>query len=371
MIGPGSACDFLRQIAVPRLAGSDAVADVEAVVVARLRSLGYAVCLQDFSTTARRLYAPSVAGAGLGWVALGVIPLLALPIPGWGAATAGLAALAVVALVAVGIAAGHLRVPMRQVEAANIIADHGVPPRLWLVAHSDSKAQTLSLRARVVAIGLASVGAAGITLCLVGRFAGPLPWWAFGPACLAALIGGGMLSLPPVRDASPGAVDNASGIIAVLAAAERLREMSDIGVLITGAEELGMEGARRFVATDARRGFFINFDGIDGHGTFNVMDHHSVADASTREVWARIRSGVVADLVGHGHLVRKSPLPFGVFVDGSVLAAGGMNGCTLSRGTWATLGVVHTKRDTAVRMDVEGALAAGTAVANTLTAVLG
>ena len=77
------------------------------------------------------------------------------------------------------------------------------------------------------------------------------------------------------------------------------------------------------------------------------------------------------DLGARGHSVRKSPLPFGVFVDGSVLAAAGMIGCTLSRGTWATLGVVHTRRDTAARMDVEGAITAGTSVAETLSAVLG
>lgn len=367
----GKTHEFLRQIAVPRLAGSDAVADVEALLVARLRSLGYAVRLQDFITSARRLYAPSIAGAGLGWIALGVIPLFVFPVPGLSAAAAGMAALGVVALVAYGIASGHLRIATRQVDAANIIADRGVPPRVWLVAHSDSKAQPLSLRTRVIAIGLASIGAAGIAFCLMGRLAGPLSWWVFGPPCLAALVGGGMLSLPPVRDTSPGAVDNASGILAVLTAAEELRERSDVGVLITGAEEFGMEGARRFVAMDEGSGCFVNFDGLDGFGQFNVMNHRAVAAASNREACEQIRTGVVENLAALGHSVRKSPLPFGVFVDGAVLAAGGMNGCTLSRGTWATLGVVHTKRDTADRLDVEGAITAGTAVAKTLSAVLG
>ena len=74
------------------------MADVEAVVVARLRSLGYAVRLQDFVTTARRLYAPSVAGAGLGWLYFRIRDVARMP------RTAIAVVLAPLAMVAIDVA---------------------------------------------------------------------------------------------------------------------------------------------------------------------------------------------------------------------------------------------------------------------------
>ena len=46
---------------------------------------------------------------------------------------------------------------------------------------------------------------------------------------------------------SPGAVDNASGLISVLLAARTLSARPDLGVFITSGEELGLAGARAFV----------------------------------------------------------------------------------------------------------------------------
>ena len=49
------------------------------------------------------------------------------------------------------------------------------------------------------------------------------------------------MSLSAPRDDSPGAVDNATGVIAALVAAAELVDRSDVGVLVTDAEELGMD----------------------------------------------------------------------------------------------------------------------------------
>jgi Zn-dependent M28 family amino/carboxypeptidase len=173
---------------------------------------------------------------------------------------------------------------------------------------------------------------------------------------------------------SPGAVDNASGIIAVLVAAELAREGLDVGVLITGAEEYGMEGARAWTAATARRGaVFVNFDGLDDRGAFNLMRHEPAGDEASPEAVSAtaVFDTVAAALHDHGHPLRRSRLPLGIFVDGSVLARAGMVGVTVSRGDWHTLGVVHTPRDTADRTGTQSAVEAGRLVHQALGKLLG
>jgi Peptidase family M28 len=344
---------------------------VQDSITARLVAMGYSVRLQDFTASPRRLYAPRVAGTGLGWVTLGSALLLTLPVPAWSAVVAGGAALAVVALIAYGIAEGHLPIGLPQVSATNIIADRGVAPAVWLVAHSDSKAQSLSLSGRVMAVSLVVVGGVGLGVSFVVRLGGPLPLWQTAAVCLVALTGAIMLTLPPIRGGSPGAVDNASGVIAALAAAEALRDRSDVGVLITDAEEFGMEGARAFVKSGLARGLFVNFDGVDGVGAYNVMQHKAGRSQSLSGAHRRVRRAVTDELSRDGTPVRRAPLPLGVFVDGSVLAKGGMAGVTVSRGTWHTLQVIHTARDDAQRAGADSPVAAGTAVAGALASAVG
>ena len=69
----------------------------------------------------------------------------------------------------------------------------------------------------------------------------------------------------------PGAYDNASGVAAVLSAAERLHaeppENLDVWVLLTGAEECLGEGMRSFLRDnrkqlDAERTVFVNVDSV-------------------------------------------------------------------------------------------------------------
>src|SRR5438309_2217905 len=75
-----------------------------------------------------------------------------------------------------------------------------------------------------------------------------------------ALAGGGRL-----RGTSQGARDNGTGVAAALAAAERSND-AGTGILITGAEEFGLVGARVFVAQAGERlrdAVVVNLDTID------------------------------------------------------------------------------------------------------------
>jgi hypothetical protein len=331
--------------------------------------MGYEVDQQRFVTSDRALLAVSVAGAGFGWVALLVAPLLVIELPGWPVASIGLGAIALVALLAFGIQTGQIPVLSKEVTASNIVATRG-DPTLWLVAHSDSKSQALSLAGRIVAVVALATGMLWLCGALATRLITDLPWWAAAPGIILAVLGGAALSRGAPSDRSPGAVDNATGVVAVLAAAERLRHRTDVGVLVTGAEEYGMAGARAWTESHRAAGCFINFDGIDSRGPHRIALHAPrgvQGTAASRDVGQRIQ----ARLHARGHRVTMRNLPPGVFVDGVVLARSGMPGATLSRGDWATARAVHTAADRSDRVDVRAATEAAQVAAETVGVLLG
>ncbi len=363
---PAWAGELIARIAVPRLPGSKALNQVEQIIAERLAAMGYAVARQPFAASARRLTAVAVGGAALGWSTLGIAPLLMLPFPAWPAVLVGAAALGLAGLLVWGVAAGRLAVGGPEVAVANLVATRGAVT-LWLVAHADSKAQRFSLAGRVLAVAAAGIGTLGLAALLAGRLAGPVPWWAALPVAAVALLGGAALSLGAPQDRSPGAVDNASGVVAALVAAEQLRDRADVGVLITSAEEFGMLGAEAWVRGGGSGGTFINFDGVDSRGAYRLQLHPTRRSARA----VALRGALQVALAATGHRVVTARLPMGTFVDGAVLARADMPGVTLSRGDWVTLGVVHTPRDEAARLDPAAAVVAGEAAAAATRRLLG
>jgi hypothetical protein len=357
---------LLQQLSRPRLAGSAEVGDVEALLEERLTKLGFSVQTQAFTTNSRRLHAVSIGAAGYGWSAMLAVPLLVMDVPVWSATIVLVALFALVALLAYGLAEGRLPFDLPDISAKNLVATRG-PPKIWLVAHSDSKAQGVSMATRIVAVVVSLAGLISILALAVIRMVMPVPWTvAVGCAAVAAL-GTALLSIKPLESDAPGAVDNATGLMTVLAAASDLTDREDVGVLITGAEELGMEGARRWIATRPEGAYFINIDGIDDRGSFNVMRHSAIGAEQNKSLADALEDA----LRETGTPVRPKPLPVGVFVDGAILETGGMAGITLSRGDWSTLRVVHTPRDTADRLKGECADRAGGIVAKVVRASLG
>ena len=131
---------------------------------------------------------------------------------------------------------------------------------------------------------------------------------------------------------SPGAVDNASGVASLLRLVELAPVGAGFGVLITSAEELGLAGARAWVAGRAPADV-VNVDSIDDDGRVRVMytgrRPHALVATVTRAL-----SGARA-----GRL-----LP-GVLVDGIAFADAGWTAVTVSRATRDTLARIHTPRD--------------------------
>jgi hypothetical protein len=175
---------------------------------------------------------------------------------------------------------------------ANILAklpdsqDDPAVPHLFLVAHSDSKSQRISLGMRMALFAISISGGllfAGLT------FLGLIfPWFTTISHYVAVVVLSASLPLLflDFGNASPGAIDDASGVglvlhlAEVLAAQPHIRERFSITVLISGAEELATMGVLAYVkdggvALRKQAGtgglHVLNFDGIGVHGDLYLV----------------------------------------------------------------------------------------------------
>jgi len=227
--------------------------------------------------------------------------------------------------------------PFQRASSVNLEAGRG-SPSVWLVAHLDSKSQTVPMLIRIAS----SIGMAAVTLIavavLVLSFRGDRDAGAVWRAIeIAALI----VALPSilcwVRNQSQGAVDNASGVAAVLLAAKSLSSVRDLGVLITSGEELGLAGARVW-ASKARPGIVaLNCDTVDDGGGWRMMYTGSIPKRIGAAAEAVSSSTVPKPVMG-----RMIP---GILADSMAFADRGIESVTVSRGTLSTLARIHTRGD--------------------------
>ena len=218
--------------------------------------------------------------------------------------------------------------------AATVRESFRVRPSVWLAAHYDSKGQPISMATRLLGAGAALLGVAGLLVALaIGA--------TLVPGIVLTVAGAVVLSRNRLTDGSPGAVDNASGVLAALATADRLPRDMPLGVILLDAEELGLVGARALARErpEVLQGTaVVNFDGLDDAGRPIAFVHRT-------ERLARV---LAQELGG-----RQAPwLP--VLVDGIVLAGPARECVTIMKGGWGTARIVHTPRDTADRLTLTG-----------------
>jgi hypothetical protein len=325
-----------------------------------LESLGYEVRMQRFSFQPGSLRAFPLFGAGLGWLTLIQIPLLASgQLPAWAALAAWLTGLAALGVLAVGAGLGWAAVGAETREDANLVATRpgGTLVRRWIVAHADSKAQGHSMAGRLVAVWAVLAAILALTVLGLLRLAGPLPVAAVAAGAALALVAGALASQGRLRGTSVGARDNGTGLLAALTAAEASTDPS-LGILVTGAEEFGLVGARYFAQQSAgslRGTDVVNCDTLDQEGTFFVVSHDRAG--------AALATALLPRLAGLGLPVRHRRLPVGIFVDSHPLGRAGARAVTLGRLTWGTLRLLHTPRDTAIGLDLDTAERTGRTIA--------
>jgi hypothetical protein len=233
--------------------------------------------------------------------------------------------------------------PLQRASSTNLEAQRG-NPEVWLVAHIDSKSQTVPMLVRIASsVVLAIVTAASfvvILLSLVGvSFVSPV-WHGLA---LAAVLGALPSMFCLVRNGSAGAVDNASGVVAVLMALQSASAPRHLGVLITSGEELGLAGARAWAQARARMASpqagirVLNCDTVDDAGAWRCM--YTGPRPKRIAAAAETIAGALGVRLPVGRLIP------GILADSMAFADLGIEAVTLSRGTLATLARIHTRRD--------------------------
>ncbi len=220
-------------------------------------------------------------------------------------------------------------------------------PTLWLVAHLDSKSQTIPMLLRIagsVSLYVASmlVGRGGLAVAIWGKIAEP----ALIVGEPLAIFGALTVGLCFVGNNSPGAVDNASGVAAVLLAAQSPDAPASLGVLITSGEELGLAGALAWARKAPEQLVILNCDTVDEAGAYRCMYGVQPMRVATAAQSAAKRLGMELKL---GKMIP------GIMADSMAFSRWRWSAITLSRGTLATLARIHTRRDNSSKLTGEGA----------------
>ena len=309
-------------LAFPRRSGSEGDRRVIEELSARLEGLGLHVAVEDFSyelaPVERILRWTLLGGAGLvvwaGW--------LAHSSPIWSGAAI------VVLVLSGGILLGWspwlegLYRRSGPTRTANVVGKReaaGPGRRLILMAHHDSKSQSLALPARMGATLGALLGVVGVVVgagvVLAGRGDG-LSWMGVTAGVVAGVSMVALAAMSSGND-SPGGVDNAGSLAIVLELAARLRELPpdvELVVLFTGAEEDHMVGAMRWLDLHAEElesvtSDCFNFDGAGSPGRVVLITRYGIGRAfapdlermtvtAAREMGTPIRRIVMAPAVG-------------------------------------------------------------------------
>ena len=238
--------------------------------------------------------------------------------------------------------------PFQRATSTNLEATRGKPV-VWLVAHMDSKSQTVPILVRIVtSVLLAIISALAflvILLSLVGTGVPPSVWHALAIAAVIA-------ALPSmfcfVRNDSCGALDNASGVATVLMASQLASAVHNLGILITSGEELGLAGARVWAASAAPGILVVNCDTVDDAGGWRCMHN------GTRPARITAAGETLAARLGFKLAIGRM-IP-GILADSMAFADRGIESLTISRGRLSTLARIHTRRDTSIALTGEGAV---------------
>lgn len=353
---------LLRLAQHPRNAGSAAESDARTICTDELHGLGFDVREQvfEFSQFPGR-WAPTIGAVYMAILAFAASHAAAghsAPVPGLLILVGGFAILGVggswVAR------HGTTRIPWLRSRSVNLIAtradkSYGQPSR-WLVAHLDTKSQTVPMLARIVSVILSVVLFAVLTVLLFASalaLDSPPPANPGGDASQTSLSSmnlainvvaclAGLSTIPMmlciVGNRSRGALDNASGVAAVLMAARQLDGSRAVGVLISSAEELGLAGARAFVNERPGGQIALNCDTIDDDGHFICM---MKGKSGASGLAGAIRRAAAR----YGNEIQIRGMLPGVLADNVAFSDAGWDSLTLSRGNIATLALVHTEGD--------------------------
>lgn len=347
-----------QRFAVPRLAGTEGDTRTREVLAEALRDAGLVVRESLFGCHPRR----PMARFRLGFLVIAAT--LALHSLGLGGgATPGQYAARLLLLVAgaAGIVValtwdeGFFVGGKEGIETANLLGFAGASGgrRVVVVAHHDSKSQTIGFGGRAMLLAVVVGGVAALVLEAALRTVGAIPprevAWALTGAIGAGGLAAAIFGLNAVGNRSPGGVDNAGSLAVALELARRIvrcpEPEAELVVVFTGAEELLMCGARQLVRERGeawRQGtaLIVNLEALGVPGPLGVQ--------GTREP-ARRALEAIAATGARGRLIGALPAAMS---DAFPLARAGFPVVTLTAGSLSrAIRAIHTPRDRAERLD--------------------
>jgi hypothetical protein len=392
--------ELLRALAIPRQTGTAGAAHVETLIRSHLEALGWSVHARRFGFSGW----PVRHGVRL----LGLVLATTLPFASQMQLAGHAAVAAFTLLLLLGVSAGVvaatgrmvLEMPWSRSEGVNLLALPRVGhARFLIVAHRDSKSQPVPLALRVSGAALVLAGWLALVATVLADF-GSLSVPLARAAGLAGLAGGIIIAGCGVGNDSAGALDNASGVAALLRIAEQERSAIDVALLVTDGEEFGLAGARAAAALrtrtpgghiaddndarvrdaaeasvddDAFVGAMreveavINLDGLDDRGTFFLLEGPLPAMAKG----SLLAAALVEAGRGAALTVRRRPIPPGLLLDHLAFRRAGLPALTLMRGGVRSLARVHRPADRADRLTGDGAERAASMVSAALARLRG
>jgi len=231
---------------------------------------------------------------------------------------------------------------------------------LHLVAHYDSKSQSLPLMLRgflLLLSGLASFWLALSYLWSSKEILSLFPSWRVDFALGLAFLG--MIPILFLKSAnrSPGGLDNAGSLGILLHLAEILQEKrplrSQVTFLFPSAEELGLQGAFAYLRNhkeeiEKERSYFLNLDGVGIEGATRIFFRKGSLPVGRKSLFvSRLKEIAKPFAIGRGSF------SFGVMMDHQAFLEKGYPAASLACASRKIL-QVHTARDTADLLEEEG-----------------
>jgi len=351
-----------REIAFPRRAGTAGNERAREILTRRLTECGLEVRSEWFTYDLRpamRAIRLVLSGSALLVLCAGWLSLRSA-----GAAFIVLAAGAALGGVMLVWAPGAERLYRRDgpTRTANVVARRPVDrPRstLILMAHYDSKSQSLTFPFRMAFTLAAICGGAALGAVLALASAGvDLSLTVLAP-CLASIAAASLLALATMRSGnrSPGGVDNAGSVATVLELGRVLpREIGpevELIILCTSAEEDHMIGAMRYL--DAHLAEFrgrpvnaLNFDGAGSPGDAVLLESYGLGHRFAPEI-ARIARATARRA---GVRLRRVWMPPAMGVDAIPFHHRGVPCLTFSSGSLGRATIaVHSASDVVDHLD--------------------
>lgn len=236
---------------------------------------------------------------------------------------------------------------------------------IYLVAHYDSKSQSLPILLRAFCLFVATVASLWLGFsyfCFSKETLIFFPSWRVDPALALALLGLIPIFLLKTGNRSPGGLDNAGSLGVLLHLANVLKQKiplhSRVTFLFTGAEELGLQGAFAYLQRhkneiEKEKTYFLNLDSVGVKGATRIYFRKGALPIG-REPHFVYRMKEIAKPLGIG----TGSFSFGIMMDHQAILEKGYRAVSLACASKKIL-KVHTAGDTADRLEEEGMEEAG------------